>query len=173
MIKLANEGKTTREIAKDVRISLRSIGQILNKETGDDNEVEEKQRLESKSEYAQAFQMFKDGRALEDVAIELDVESPTVICYYQDFLKLVYMRRLVSVYNELKGDLSPFLDLYRRIKKEGLSKQQITELLETPNRLLDLTDKVNLYNDHLRELHTQKINLEKEIKEKLRMLSAL
>ncbi len=173
MIKLANEGKTTREIAKDVRISLRSIGQILNKETGDDNEVEEKQRLESKSEYAQAFQMFKDGRALEDVAIELDVESPTVICYYQDFLKLVYMRRLVSVYNELKGDLSTFLDLYRRIKKEGLSKQQITELLETPNRLLDLTDKVNLYNDHLRELHTQKINLEKEIKEKLRMLSAL
>ena len=29
VIKLAEEGKTTMEIAKEVRISLRSIGQIL------------------------------------------------------------------------------------------------------------------------------------------------
>ncbi len=42
VIKLANEGKTTREIAKEVRISLRSIGQILNKVTGGDAAEKEK-----------------------------------------------------------------------------------------------------------------------------------
>ncbi len=80
MIKLANEGKTTREIAKEARVSLRVIGQILNKVTGDDVE-EPKQKIESMSEYAQAFKMFKDGRPLTDVAIELDIESQTVLCY--------------------------------------------------------------------------------------------
>jgi transposase len=60
VIKLAEEGKTTREIAKEIHISLRTIGQILNKVTGNDGD-EEKQKLESKSDYARAFQMFRDG----------------------------------------------------------------------------------------------------------------
>ncbi len=160
MIKIANEGKTTREIAKEVHISLRSIGQILNKVTGDAEDEKDK-RLESKSEYAQAFKMFKEGRPLEDVAIELDIESPTVLCYYEDYLKLLYMRRLVNVYNELRDDLPLFLDLYRRIKKEGLGKQQIIELLKIPNRLLDLKDRVDLFNDHIWELHSKKLKLGK------------
>ena len=46
IIKLANEGKTTREIAKEVHMSPKTIGQILNKVTGDD-EAEKEQRLES------------------------------------------------------------------------------------------------------------------------------
>ena len=130
VIKLANEGKTTREIAKELHISLKTIGQILNKATGDD-EDEKEQRLKDKSEYAQAFKMFKDGLPLEDVAIELDIETPTVLCYYQDYLKLVNMERLVDIYKELKDDLPLFLQLYRRIKNESLSKQQIVELLKT------------------------------------------
>ena len=36
VVKLANEGKTTREIAKEVRMSHKTIQQILNKMTGDD-----------------------------------------------------------------------------------------------------------------------------------------
>ncbi len=165
VIKLANEGKTTREIAKEVHISLRYIGQILNKATGDD-EDEKEQRLESKSDYARAFQMFQDGRPLTEVAIELDIETPTVLCYYEDYLKLVNMGRLVAIYNDVKDDLPLFLQLYRRIKKEGLGKKQIVELLKFPNRLLDMKKKVNLYTDHIWDLHSKKLKLEKELGEK-------
>ncbi len=172
VIKLANEGKTTREIAKQVRISLRTIGQILNKVTGDDAD-EKDQKLESKSDYAKSFKMFQDGRPLTDVAIELDIETPTVIRYYEDLLKLENMERLVTVYKELKNDLPLFLNLYRRIKKEGLGNQQIVELLKTPNRLLDLKEKVDLFNNHIQDLHTNKVKLEKEIEEKVRMLLTL
>ncbi len=80
--------------------------------------------------------MFKDGRSLTEVAIEMDIESPIVICYYDDYLKLVNIRKLVFIYNELKDDLPMLLQLYRRIKKERLSKPQIAKLLKTPNRLL-------------------------------------
>ncbi len=51
VIKLATEGKTNRDIAKEAHVSLKTIRQILNKVTGDD-EAEKEQRLESKSDYA-------------------------------------------------------------------------------------------------------------------------
>ncbi len=169
VIKLATEGKTTRDIAKEAHVSFKTIRQILNKVTGDD-EAEKEQRLESKSDYARAFKMFLDGRPRLEVAIELDIESPTVICYYEDYLKLANMRKLVCVYNELKDDLPIFLDLYSRIKKEGLGKQQINELLGIPNRLRDLKNKVDLFNAHIWDLHSKKVKMEKELEEKRKRL---
>ncbi len=97
------------------------------------------------------------------MAIELDIESPTVICYYEDYLKLLNIRKLVTIYNETKEDLPLFLKLYRRIKKERLSKPQIVDLLKIPGHLLDLGKKVDLYNNHIWSLHERKLKLEKEI----------
>ncbi len=81
------------------------------------------------------------------------------------------MQRLVSIYNEVKEDLPLFLRLYGRIKKEGLNKHQITELLKTPNRLLDLKKRMNVYNDNIWEMHAKKVKLEKEIEEKKKRLA--
>ncbi len=83
------------------------------------------------------------------------------------------MRRLVSVYNEIKDDLALFLDLYRCIKKEWLFKQQITELLKIPNRLLDLKDMVDLYNDYIWDLQSKKLKLEKEMDKKVKIMLTL
>ena len=106
VISLANEGKTTREIAKQVHISLRDIRTIIRKETGDDDflgrekqkqeteEQKEKQkqkRLKYLSPYARSFQMFKDRKPLEDVAIELDLDTDAVLYYYKDYLRLLKM----------------------------------------------------------------------------------
>jgi hypothetical protein len=55
VVKLAIEGMTTRGIGKEIHIFLRSIGQMLNKVTGD----------------------YKDDK-------EQRLESPTVICYYEN-----------------------------------------------------------------------------------------
>ena len=156
-------------IIYNVKIIKKVFMLLMKKATGDD-EDEEKQKLESKSDYARAFQMFKDGRPLTEVAIELDIESPTVICYYEDYLKLVNMARLVAIYNDVKGGLPLFLQLYGRIKKERLSKPRIVELLKTPNHLLDLKEKVELYNDHLWNLHSKKEQMEKELEEKKKRL---
>ncbi len=50
MLKLATEGKTTREIAKAVHISLKDIGKIIHKATGHDDSSIEKGRYEEESE---------------------------------------------------------------------------------------------------------------------------
>jgi len=47
VMQLAHEGKTPREIAKQVHISLRDIGTIIHKETGEDEFVsKEKQKAD-------------------------------------------------------------------------------------------------------------------------------
>jgi hypothetical protein len=138
VIKLATEGRTTRQIAESVHMSLRDIGIILRKETGDQElveEVKQKQQIEkekqykwkSMSPYARAFQMFKDKMTPADVAIELDLKSSAVLDFYNDYLDLMKMSCLVHSYNDLKGNFNLFLYLYKRIKKEGLNKQDITE----------------------------------------------
>jgi hypothetical protein len=157
-------------------MSLKTIGAIINKVTGDDvanEEVEKQAKLKKLSPYAQALKMFRDKKALEDVAIELDLDTDTVLSYHADYLRLVRMGDLVNIYKELQGDLSLFLDLFRRIRKERLSKKDIDELLKTQHLLSDSRKKADLYNNRIWDLHSKKLKLEREIKEKVRMLLAL
>jgi hypothetical protein len=167
VIKLANEGRTTREIAEQAHISFRAIGEIINRVTGDDVAIEEEEkerRLKNLSLYAQAFKMFKDKKVLADVAIELDINADTILGYFGDYLRLSRMGGLVNIYKELKDDdFKLLVHLYRHIKKEGINREGITELLETQNRLLDLRKQVNLLNDHIWHLHSKKLQLEKDI----------
>lgn len=73
------------------------------------------------------------------------------------------MRNLVIIYRELKDDLSLFLHLYRRIKKEGLDKQTITELLQNQHKLVELDKMVGHHNKHINGLEMQKAHLEQVI----------
>ena len=83
VIKLAKEGKNTREIAKIVHVSLLNIGKIIARETGDaenlQNDKGERKTTNTKSHYAQAFQMFRDKKSLTQVVIELDINALTVL----------------------------------------------------------------------------------------------
>ncbi len=53
------------------------------------------------------------------------------------------------IYDELKDDLPTFIHLYRRIKKEGLTKQDIADLLQNQQRLKDMEERVELYLEHI------------------------
>jgi DNA invertase Pin-like site-specific DNA recombinase len=83
VIKLANEGKTAREIAQLAHVSLRDIGEIIRKAVGDDessgnDEHKQDRKSKNKTIYAQCFEMFKNGKPLIDIVIELDMEAATV-----------------------------------------------------------------------------------------------
>ena len=185
VIQLAHEGKTTREIAKQVHISLRDIGTIIRKETGDDKEEnykllerekqkideqqqekekEKQKRLKNLSPYARSFQMFKDKMPLEDVAIELDLDTNTVLLYHEDYLRLLKMGWLVRVYKDLKNDFPLFIYLYRRMKKERLNRQDIAALLKNQQDLKFMEHRVDLHSDFIRGQQLQKQQLNKRLK---------
>ena len=91
VLELAYDGKTTREIAKAVHISLKDIGKIILKVTGDDvcpvEKEKDQKHFKSLYIYAQAFQMFKDMKSLADVVIELR---------YRDLPKAPVWRKMVG-----------------------------------------------------------------------------
>ena len=107
--------------------------------------------------------MFKDRKSLEDVAIELDLDTDTVLYYYEDYLRLLKMGWLFKIYKDLRKDFPLFIYLYKRIKKEGLDKQDITILVKNQQRLKYLDHRVELYNDFIRWQQLQKQQLEQEI----------
>ncbi|HEY6536940.1 MAG TPA: hypothetical protein VIY08_14265 [Candidatus Nitrosocosmicus sp.] len=84
---------------------------------------------------ARAFQMFNDEIPLTDVAIALDIKTDTVLDFYVDYLRLLNMRGLVTMYNDLGNDINLFFYLYSRIKKEGLDLDDVKNLLENQQEL--------------------------------------
>ncbi len=108
--------------------------------------------------------MFKDKLSLADVAIELDIKTDAVLSFYIDYLRLVRMDCLVKIYDDLGKDFPMFpLHLYRRIKKEGLSMEDITELVENQQDLKYLEKLVELYIEHIRGQQIQVKQLEQVI----------
>jgi DNA invertase Pin-like site-specific DNA recombinase len=71
VIKLAEEGKTTRYIAEKAHVSLKDIGTILRRYTG---EEESPYREKGLSMCTRAFRLFKEGKNLVDVAIDLNID---------------------------------------------------------------------------------------------------
>ena len=159
VIELANEGKTTRDIAKEVHISLKDIGMIITKVTGDDDRSGEKESMEEKKQkwlksllyYAQAFQRFKDGKSLVDVAIEIDQESITVLNYYRDYLRLTRMKGLiVASMCQLKDDFLLFICLYQSKERghEPMEYHSIGEKLTAAQRFYMLLPIQNASQNH-------------------------
>jgi hypothetical protein len=169
VIKLAQEGNTTREIAKIVHISLKDIGEILRKVIGDEkgsesNELEvEKKGISKLSIYAQAFHLFKENKSLTDVVITLDLDADTVLNYYNDYLRLNDMFKLVNLYHSLGKDLPLFLHLFDRIKEEGLTREEITDMIHSQRNVSDMQETLIWLNNHIPKLWGEKQELEPEI----------
>ena len=107
--------------------------------------------------------MFKNRKPLEDVAIELDLDTDTVLFYYEDYLRLLKMDWLVRIYKDLKKDFPLFVYLYRRMKKERLNRQDIATLLKNQQDLKFMDRRVDLYADFIRGQQLQKQQIEQEI----------
>jgi transposase len=148
VLDLYNQGKTIREIAKEVRMSFRDIGAILNKAVGEktegskevikqqDNNDIDKNQQQHLSLSTQAYKHFSNGKTPLDVAIELDLRESEATKFYKEYWKLKQLHNLNMVYEETKGDIGPFLNLYRLSKAAGMSLQQVVHLLKIANNNL-------------------------------------
>src|SRR5215208_7460678 len=140
-----NQGKTYREIAKAARISPRDIGIILNKviEEKVEGSKEEQGNINSKNHNqenkqhlsisAQAYKLFSDRKTPLEVAIALNLGESEATKFYKEYWKLKQLHNLNIVYEETKGDIKPFLKLYKLAKAKGMSVKQVVNLLAIAN----------------------------------------
>jgi hypothetical protein len=70
---------------------------------------------------------------------------------------------LARIYKDLKNDFPLFIYLYRRIKKEGLNKHDITVLVKNQQDLKFLEHRDDLYSNFIRGQQLQKQKIEQEI----------
>jgi predicted DNA-binding protein YlxM (UPF0122 family) len=76
VLELYNQGKNTREIAEEARMSFSAIGAIL-KKAEEEKEVqgEQEQKLSLSSK---AYKLFSERKTLAQVAIALSIREPDV-----------------------------------------------------------------------------------------------
>ena len=101
VLDLYNQGKTIRDIAREVRISFRDIGVVLKKEEEKMEKEKQRTRFENNmtftegdnswgtnSSSTQAYKLFSQGRTPVEVAIELDLNEKQVTKHYMEYWKL-------------------------------------------------------------------------------------
>jgi hypothetical protein len=142
VLDLYNQGRTIRDIAKEVRMSFRDIGAVLKKE----EEKERKRKLEndktatdsennqsSMSLSTQAYELFSQAKTPLDVAIKLDLSEKQVTKFYREYWKLKGLHKLTLAYEEIKGDIKYFLELYGLSKGAAMSTDHVVSLLKIAN----------------------------------------
>ena len=147
-----NQGKNTRQIAQELRMSFGDIGTIL-KKAKEDKEAS-KDQVEKISLSTQAYKLFSEGKSPLEVAIELKIKADEVNEYHKEYLKLIHRDNLNQVYEEVKDDIWFLLRLYKLIKAAGMSIQHVISLLKIANNDLPAVEY------RLQELRKEKASLE-------------
>jgi hypothetical protein len=107
-----NQNKNYRQIAQEMKMSLRDIGEIVNRAK------QEKERQEHKSLSVQAYDKFFKGKTPLQVAIDLNIGQAQVTQYYSDYLKLIGLDDITKLYIEFKGVVSYFVSLCKAAKQQ-------------------------------------------------------
>ena len=159
VIKLYQEGKTIREIAKQVHMSFKGIGVIIRQMNRDSSW--HNTDMSNKSKDTQALYLFANGKKPIDVAIELGLSASVVYDMQEEFWALNDLHELTFVYDEIKVFLPSFLKLFRYLEKNKmLSEKHISNILRyAGNDLPQLTDRVQCLSNEIINLENQKREL--------------
>jgi hypothetical protein len=127
VIKLHQEGKTTRDIASAAHVSFGDIKKIIQSANGDIDTFD----LSNKSKSTQALHLFKNGKKPLEVAIELDLPESEVYDLQQEYYALNRLYDFSLLFIELRHDIDPFVELFKILKKNKmLNKEYIFKLLK-------------------------------------------
>ena len=104
----------------------------MKEEERDDSEKNQEQQ-HNLSIAAQAYKLFSDRKTPLEIAIALNLRESEATKFYKEYWKLKQLHNLNMVYEELRGDIEPFLKLYRLAKSKDMGVKQVVNLLTIAN----------------------------------------
>ena len=125
VIELYKEGLTIREISQIVHMAFRDIGKIIKKYV---EETDENKKLQKKIAI-EALTLFYQGRKPIEVAISLELGCEETEKIYQQYWRLNNLHILDSIYQEIKEEISNFIDVYYKFKSENRTSEEIKVLI--------------------------------------------
>jgi hypothetical protein len=130
VIELYNQGKNNRNIAKELRMSLRDIIIILRnnqvshgivtKDNGNDNNNKSPSQKAS-----QAYELYNKRNKPVEVAGQLCLSEKEATKYYKEYWRLTHLYGLHPVYMEIVHSLPSFLKSYKIFKRKGLTVDNV------------------------------------------------
>jgi len=159
VILLYKEGRTFKEIAKEMHMSFRDIGTIIKKAKLEaDRERGYTNDTEPKSPESKAFKMFSEGKSPLEVAIALDEPGDRVRAMYQEYWELSGRHELVQIYDEAKKYLPSLLGLHKIVKDLGMNERDIRNVFELAkyDELQNLQCKVEYLRNEVNVLEMEK-----------------
>lgn len=123
-VKLYEEGRPIREIARLAHLSFGTIGKIIQRSNGHENCETLPADMNNKSKETQALFLFAKGKRPIDVAIELNLPSIEVENVLQEYWVLNELDELACIYPEIKAHLDLFLRLFHLMKKNKIINQK-------------------------------------------------
>jgi transposase len=170
VVKLYQDGKPIREIARQAHLSFGSIGKIIRTINSSDDD-----NCSSSSKSTKALWMFKNGKKPIEVAIELDMSASEVEELQQEFWALNQLHELGFLFNEIKNYLPSFIKLFNLLKSNKMlgneyilkfikfanydlpslenTIQNLTgDVIELEWKKRDLNNTITLWNAQLRDL---------------------
>jgi hypothetical protein len=134
VIDLHHQGKGTREIAKEAKMSFSQIGAII-KRAAQQRELGQVQ-VERTSISTEAYRLFSEGKTALQVTIDLQIKSDEAIEYQKEYWELNQLDSLTQLYKEEKGIIWPLVNLDRLLKANGMNVGQIINILKIANNNL-------------------------------------
>jgi hypothetical protein len=166
VIRLLKEGKTYREICHIAHIAPRDIKLISKKykqqtrleQNKKENNNNKSSQIKKLSLSSQAFKLFREGKKLTEVAIDLEIPAKKAVKLYCQFLRLERMYEAYEFYKDYEYDIPRLLTINNFIKNNHVNIHNITDILKEAKNTLNLEVRISILKYEIAELKQIKNN---------------
>jgi hypothetical protein len=165
-----NQGKTFRDIAKEVRMSFTDISFIIKKKEAEEEEEnnninKDKNHQQQLSPFTKAYKLYSKGKSPVQVAIDLNIQESQATQFYKEYWRLRGFHELNSIYEKTNGKIWIIVELYKNlIENRGMSIDQIVNAVDTAaNKLPYIESLYEQAKEEVDNLRDRKLYLLKDV----------
>jgi len=155
---MLQRGYSYSQIMRECHVSPSTISKVRKEFFGGECDGGSKNNGQISKE-TQALKLFNQGRSLLDVAIELDIPSESVMAMYENFQRLKNMENFISAYNQVKGNIYPFLRLFDLMNCLDMTPEQVAQQVNFGIKLPFLGNMCSELSGRIQSLNWQKQQL--------------
>lgn len=146
---MLEEEKSEREISKIAKVNFTFISNIRKKL--EDN-ISQPSRI-------QAYKMYEDKKEPLEVAIALQIDNTEAIKYWSEYLQLKREYKLLKIRDELQGNFGLFIRLYKDMKANNSTVEEMRIGLETAQNIEAKTSYLEFFKEEISEAQNKNDNL--------------
>jgi transposase len=168
-----NQGKTSREIIRELKVSPNFINAVLKKHEEERtaaavSKTKREEQEDKTSKEVASFKLFSEGKNLIEVAIQLKLSDEEVTQFHKGFLKLKGLYKFGIIYEKHRHNIPYLLKLCSEAQKEGISTGQLVKLSELANEnnpvgLSQLEKQRQWHLSELRGMETERCEIETQL----------